>query len=234
MPEGSRIPRSITSFNTYLTNTSAYLQEGTPTNAERLSIEPEESTFWTTTYSTWQPLYAKYNDKKNNRTTAIILQLKNLIRDFLSYDKSHHLLDRVAASMNATVIDLETLNIKKGPLQKTTKTIPSTPIETLVIPKLKPIGGGVVAVKCQNDSNNRTAIISNANTVQYRYTVGTEAPLSANDENLEMGLSTRASFDIPLNAGNAGKNLYIYFRWNNTKHSEIAGPWCSMKTTLIL
>ena len=42
MSEGSRIPRGIDDYNSYINNTTPYLKTGTPTNAERLGVSTEE------------------------------------------------------------------------------------------------------------------------------------------------------------------------------------------------
>lgn len=72
MSNGPRIPRTIILFNPYLANTADYLMSGTPTtNADRLGVLPVEVEQWQAFVTAWVPIYTKYIDKKNSRTTSI-------------------------------------------------------------------------------------------------------------------------------------------------------------------
>jgi hypothetical protein len=234
MSDGSRIPRRVEKFNQFLTSTTAYLLTGTPTNAERLGILPEEVSQWSDINARWGSNYLKYGDKKNSRTTSVIEEIKHVILDLIDLDHSCHLLDRIAASPNATITDLETFNIKRGILQKSTRSKPTTPITELVVPAIQPIGGGFVSIKCRSHAGNSASIIDGADCVQYNYSVGGTPPASAETEGLKTGLSTKASFTLSLGAASAKKELFIFFRWFNTKYTDFAGPWTSLQTTLIL
>jgi len=229
-----RIPRGIDDCSQYLINTQSYLDSGTPTNAERLGLLKAEVEKWTGINNRYQPLYLQYIDKKNSRTTGVKDELLSLIDELTNIDVTCHFLDRIAASPNVTITDLEVFNIKKGLLQKTTRTVAVTPLTNQVAAAIHPIGGGSISIKCRNDSGERAAIDEGANCVQYAYLVGDKAPDSADAENLRRDISTRASFILPLGSICSGKNLFIYFRWYNTKHPELAGPWSAMMTTLVL
>jgi hypothetical protein len=234
MTKKTRIPRSIDDFSPYITITSTYLIEGTPTNASRLGITEAEVTTWQGFSISWRPLYTKYSDKKNTRTTAVIDQLYEIIDNCVAFDQTNHILDRIAASTAAIIADFETFNIKSGPLEKTTRSRPVTPISELVSPTIQPIGGGSVSVKCYTSTSQRAGICDGADSVQYLYAVGTTPPASAEAEGLKASISTRATFNLDLETASSGKYLYIYLRWYNTKHPNLAGPWCNLNTTLIL
>ena len=234
MTTGPRIPRGIDDFNPYIVNTTAFLQTGAPTNAERLGILIAELERWLGFEAAWVPLYTKYSDKKNSRTTSIKDQLLAIIKECVELDKTRHFLDRIASSMNVTIKDMETFNIKKGVLQKSSPTVATAPILTQVIAALRPIGGCTFTVKCRPVSGQRPAIIRGANCVQYHYLVGKTPPGSAKDKTLEKDLSSKASFTLSLELGNTGQYLYIYFRWYNTKHPDLSGPWSALQTVLIL
>jgi len=234
MADKSRIPRSIDGFNIYLTGTNGYLiAGGRETNAVRLGILPTEVEHWSGNFAKWTELYQKYCDKKNSRTTAVIEQLNLIMADTIEFDRTHHILDRIAASPNVTVTDLTTFNIKKGLLEKTTRSSSVTQITEMVVPSIQLVGGGVLAVKCRCATGESASIIEGTDCVQYRYKVGTTAPLSVEEEGLKSDLSTRASFNLNVGAENTGKNLYIYFRWYNTKRPNLAGPWSPLSTSLI-
>ena len=235
MAQTSRIPRTIDPFHNYINSTSDHLEAGTPeTNATRLGLSKEETDGWTAIKVKWNPLYDKYKDKETSRTTAIKNKLLLLIGDTISYDKDYNFLDRISVSLNATVDDLSIFNIKKGLLEKTTRTVPSTCIRETVEPILQPFGGGNLTLKCYSSTSARPSIFGDADSVQYLYVVGTTPPESVNDPNLNLGLSTRAIFDLALGAENGGKRIYIFLRWYNTKHPELAGPWSDMQTSFLL
>jgi hypothetical protein len=234
MTVAPRIPRGIDDCSQYLVSTNNYLNSGTPTNAERLGILPAEVTQWSDLASRFHPLFLLYSDKKNSRTTAVKDQLLSIIDELTDLDQTCHLLDRIAASPNVTIVDMETFNIKKGVLQKTTRTVAITPLTNQVAAAFQPIGGGSLNIKCRNLSGERPGIDEGANCVQYAFRVGGAAPVSADAENLRREISTRASFVLALGSASSAQNLFIYFRWYNTKHPEIAGPWSALMTTLIL
>lgn len=235
MTASPRIPRTIDLFNPYISSTSAYLLAGAPTNnGTRLGLSEEEISGWNDISTKWNPLYEKYKDKKTGRTTAIKDQLLLCIDEAVEYDRTCNLLDRIAVSLNVTVHDLETFNIKKGLLEKTTRTIPTTAIKEPVEPILVPFGGGNVTVKCYSSTSARAAIFGDADSVQYLYSVDTPVPESASTPGLIQGLSTRATFDLALGAQNGGKRLYLFLRWYNTKHPELAGPWSDLQSTFLL
>jgi hypothetical protein len=235
MGSATRIPRGIDDFNLYLASTAAYLVLGTPiTNGLRLGFSEDEINRWIRFYTIWAPVYAKYADKKYGRTTAIKDDLRTKIDEVIDFDKEINFLDRIAVSLNVTVADLTVFNIKKGALEKTTRTVPTSRIDELVQAMLIPAGGGDVTIKCYSTTSARAAIYGDADCVQILYMVGTTPPTSAEDPNLIKDLSTRAIFTLPLGAASAAKTLYIYFRWYNTKHPELAGSWSGLQTTVIV
>lgn len=235
MGNSTRIPRGIDEYTDYMGITSSYLTAGTPTsNGVRLGILPEEITQWGEFGSKTATLYPKYIDKKNSRTTAIRDELLSVINETVAFDKKFHILDRIASSLNATISDLATFNIKSGVTAKSGRTIPQSPINELVTTTLTPIGGGSIIIKCYSSTGQRAGILEPADSVQYHYMVGSTPPTSAEDDSLKLGFSTKGIFTLPTGPGSSGKNLHIYFRWFNSKHPDIAGPWSSLQTTLIL
>ena len=235
MTKKTRIPRSIDRFNGYIIVTAAYLADGTPTtNAARLGINENEVIRWTAFKTEWEPLYLKYSDKKNSRTIAIKDELYSIINETVLYDQTYYLLDRIATSPNTTIADMETFNIRKGVLEKKTRTTPQAPIVEPVSATLIPIGGGSLTVKCYSSTGLRASIFKGADCVQYLFATGDTPPASAEDDILKMGLSTRAIFNLVLGASNSGKKAFLYFRWYNTKYPELAGPWGSLQTILLL
>ena len=235
MPDRSRIPRMISTFNVYIISTSSYLIAGSPiTNGERLELSPADISTWIGFAEEWKPIYKLYSDKSYSRTTVIKDQLLLIISRTVTFDAKYRLLDRISTSPQVTVTDMSVFNIKRGLLQKKTHTISITPVKDTVRAILKPIGGGQVYIKCLGSTAQRPGIVAGADCVQYLYCVGDTPPLSANDPRLKTGLSSRASFTLDVGAASKGKKLFIYFRWFNTRHPELAGSWSGMMEVVVL
>jgi len=235
MSTGARMPRGIDPFSPYFGTAVSYLKEGEPqTNAERLGILPAEVTRLETYLAEFIPLYGKYSEKKKFRTTAIIEQLRLIMENVVTFDQSNRILDRIAASPNVTVEDLVTFNIKKGLLQNTSRISSSTIIKEQVTVVIQPLGGGIMSVKCYSPTGQRAGIPDDADSVQYLYQVGGQAPDSAEAPGLIKELSPKAVFTLSLGSGSALKILYIYFRWYDTRHPELAGPWSGLQIGGIL
>ena len=235
MSTDARMPRTINEFDKYIRKTTPYLEAGEPkTNAERLGIQTTEVAQWKGFLTEWTPLSEKYNDETNSRTKSVRNNLLQIIDKAVNFDQTVHFLDRIAASPNSTIDDFGIFNINGGLPPKLTRSVATTAISEAVTVTFQVLGGGIVAVKCYSTTGQRASIYGDADCVQYLYQVGTTAPTEANDDSMKKDLSTKASFNLSLGSGNAGKYLYIYFRWYNTKHPELAGPWSSLQTTMIM
>ena len=235
MGTGTRIPRSINEFGTYINSTNIYLSSGAPVNnGVRLGITPEEMAQWKTFEENFSPLLLMYNDVTNSRTRAIRNNLVEIIEKTIAYDQASHILDRIAASPNATVYDLGAFNINGGVPTKTTRSRSITIIREPVSVTFQQLGGAIIAIKCYSTSGARAAIFGEADSVQLLYKTGTVPPTSTNEDGLKAGLSTKGSFNLELNPEYKGKYLFIYFRWYNTKHPEMSGPWSELQTTMIV
>lgn len=227
------IPRTFDNFNTYIRNTNSYMDEGTPKNSERLEVPVEMVTKWDGICKKWVAAYDKYSDKYNLRTQAINDELRTIVDEAHIFNEDSNFLARIAISPKVTITDLETFGIRNSIGPKAGRSTPQMPFTTMVETTLKPIGGGSIMVKCYS-KGSRASILEAANCVQYRFVVGTTPPSSAEDAILDKDLSTKASFVLPAGAEKIGLHLYIYFRWFNTKHPELAGPWSDLESTLIL
>ena len=235
MGTGTRIPRSINEFGTYIGSTNVYFSTGAPVNnGERLGISADEMAQWKTFETDFSPLLLMYNDVTNSRTRAIRNNLIEIIDKAIAYDQTNHILDRIAASPNATVYDLGAFNINGGVPTKTTRSRSITVIREPVSVTFQQLGGAIIAIKCYSTTGARAAIFGDADSVQLLYKTGTVPPTSTNEDGLKSGLSTKGSFNLELNPEYKGKYLYIYFRWYNTKHPEMSGPWSELQTTMIV
>jgi len=235
MSGSPRIPRTIDLFNTYITQTNTYLLLGTPTNWSRFGWLATEQAQWAAFGAQWAPLYLKYSDKKGGRTTAITDQLHAIIEQCFTLNKTKGLLDRIAAAPTVTITDLQMFHIKSGVLETPTHSVSKSPITDSVMVNFEPLGGGEIILKCRTQhGGSKPSIAPGADCVQYAYQVGGTAPESADATGLIRDLSTKSAFLLHSGLNNAGKTLYIFFRWNNTRHPDLAGPWGSLQTSIII
>lgn len=227
MASSPRIPRSIAPFNDYINTIVNYTLTGTPTNGDRLGLEKDEQLRMKEICDNWNTTWKLYADRSAGRTIAVTASMNGYITDFIDYNESHHLLDRIASSLNATELDYQIFNIS---VRKTITKGQTKSISAAVQPIIQPIGGGTVSIKCYSDESARPSVYSQANCVQFAFIVGNTAPLSPIDENIKYDTSTRASFNFEAGADKVGKQLFIFFRWYNTVHPDIAGPWSALNT----
>ncbi len=234
MTRSSRMPKSIPAFSVYLEGAVDYLLAGAPqTNADRLGLEEIDVQSLSDIRDRWLPLYQLYENKRNTRTSIITSQLHELMQETRDLDIDRHILDRIASSPNATLIDLSTFNIKAGALAKKAQRLTDS-LEARVLPDILQMSGGVLLIKCYNNLDLRRGIVEGANSLEYRYRVSDEEPATADEEGLISGLSTKASFKLKLGQKSGNKQLHIFFRWYNTKYPELAGPWSNLFTVTIV
>ena len=233
MADGSRIPRRIVGFHHYFGTSYSYLIAGSPTAAARLQLLPADTTFMLSILTAWNPLMAKYADKGNGRTQAVIEQLNALIEKFVNYDRTTGLLNRIANSPTVSIADLDVFNIKDSYIRQRTRTVSHTVIADTIVASVTPLGGGQLAFKCRSHATGRATMCEGANSVQFCYVIGT-APEAPGLEGQNKEISTKASFTFVLDPSYAGKQIYVYFRWYNTKYPHLAGPWSTMYYSFIL
>ena len=127
----TRIPRVVALFNSYINMAIDYLLLTPPgaamPNWESLGITASEINQLISFRNSNTTFYAKYANKKDTRTTAVKDAFRNNQKLFTTFFQP--LLDRIGSSPNVTIDDLETFDIKKGPLRdtvRTSKTAPTT------------------------------------------------------------------------------------------------------------
>ena len=125
------------------TNYIVALSPGTPsiTNGARLGFSTQVMTDIADFRTRWDDGMKLYGNKIDTRTTLVTDGLKLIIKEFVAYDKKHHLTDGVAANPIATLEDYAAFNITQGTsLAKTTKTRASDPGSKRVVITMKEIG----------------------------------------------------------------------------------------------
>jgi hypothetical protein len=123
------------------------------------------------------------------------------------------------------------------PIADTLRTAAGVSSEQLFA-SFKPLGSCVYDVSCKTSHDAKHASTPEGKIVQMSYRIDARAasgqaqaavPLSVLDCSLQ-DVNTHALFHKDFGAQNAGKILYIFFRWFDIHHPEKSGPWSILYT----
>jgi len=115
----TRLGRNIRTFDTDIKTTSDYIKIPCPppvgqTNGTRLGWTTDQIEQWLDYRSRWDALKPLYENKKSTRTTEVITDMNDIIKEAVAYDKKHKLYNQVAANPNAVTADYIAFNIVSG------------------------------------------------------------------------------------------------------------------------
>jgi hypothetical protein len=116
----TRILTTITGFNRDINATNVYLSSEYPpppadiTVGLHLGWTKEELEKWLYFQKSWIPLFLKYSDNSGSRKSGITDSLNLIINECISYERDHHLYDRIAVHPNATTGDFYFFRIKQS------------------------------------------------------------------------------------------------------------------------
>ena len=239
---GTRITREINPFNAYITSTDNFLQaisSGIIHNWERLGLGTADAAEWHTRRQAWDTLFTTYNDA-SLRTSIITTQVHNFIESFREFAGPQ--LNIMAASMNATEVDEGIFNFVITPSNPTHST---TPIDDEVSVVVKHKGGGTIDFKCTDSEG--TAKAAGSDSVQMAWMILEEGVVppgpgptpppdgTPDPDDVEMAkeIFTKSHFEKHFGTQNLKKRVVCYFRWYNTKHPDLAGPWTDILAIVI-
>lgn len=224
----TRVPETIAEFNTYISTGNVYLQAGTPvTNLLRLGLTAGNGSDWSDAAELWADTYARYADPTTS-TSIVKENLRHRMHDFKVF--ANPLLNIIAASPAATDADAAVFNLVLD-RNHANPTHATTPITVTVMAEIGPLGTGDVIVTCRTSTDSKNASkLPEADSIQVSYKLD-GAPPAGVDDGTHKEIFTRARFIMHLGSENAGKKLYVFLRWYNTKHPQLAGPWGQMIVT---
>ena len=225
MADNSRVPKTISEFNSYLTTTDNFLQadsdDGSGTNWKRLGLTDPNQSDWNKKRKDWDKLY-KLHQNKDTKTKTVNDNVKKFMKDFKPF--SQKILDKIAVSDNAAKQDAIIFNVVLSGTQKKPEHKHTIITDNCVISVVN-VGGGVfkLSVRSTHDSK-RASLAPGADSIQIAYKMGDPAPKNA-DDGTNKEVITKASITKNIGAVNIGTRFYLYVRWYNTKNPDIASGW---------
>ncbi len=240
MPDESRIPRNLNEYVQYMKRTTDFLGKPSPApftgkNWERFNWTETELSQWESFTKTAGELFLHYSSKAF-RTVVIKNKIRKVQSDTVKYNQQQKLLDRIASNPNRTVLtDFLLFRIRRGTsLEKTKRTVHTSSIDEPVLLALKPLGGAMLKIFCRTmKGTGRGHRHKISNSVMIAYRIGTVPPRNLSYCNARH-ISTHAKFILRLEPSEAGKRIYVFARWYNTKYPLLAGPWSAMHEAVIV
>jgi len=227
-----RVPERDDKFNNYIRNTTAVLEDGTPTGAVRLGLSTEQQNEWLDYRDRWIELYPKYTNKSTR--TSVVTKSKNDFKSaFRAFTKAP--LQRIEASENLTTADRLVFNLPERDRTLTRRgAITDVPFGTLVGK-----GGGMMEVRARRATDaNRCSKHPLADAVEFRYQI---VPLDFNilndaPEPLQCAnviMSKAALWRINLESAALGKRIIGYLRWVNLSNPANNSGWSNLMTNIV-
>jgi hypothetical protein len=199
---------------------------------------PRATTRWTGTVvpaitalqNEWTPVSVKgthTSGQTKQFDTSKKLFLKNTFRPFNKEFVLYH--------SQLTVQNRAAIGIL--PVAKLTRTAPPLIVDQCFA-SFKSLGSCMYEIRCRSAEDASRASCPEGKIVQFAYNivarvaVGAVQPapsLSAADCPLQ-GVSSHAKFTYDFEAPNAGKIMYVFFRWFDLHHPEKSGPWGALMT----
>ena len=236
-----RIPSKDTDFHIFICTTTRYLLLDSPNtippqkNWQRLGLTQAETDEWTNWRNQWcganenAGVWAKYTNPAI-RTTVIVTQKDNIKRSFTQFAEVK--INKLVASDNFNETDSKEFNAKKRGVSAPNPPSPAPQPTEPPFVNARPLGGGRVEFKCRASHDASKASKEKGMDVEFAYSIDDHAPDNIDDCN-KRGISTRAIIRKDFGPENAGKKVYIFFRWYNTSRPERSGPWSNALCAII-
>ncbi len=230
-----RIPKKLSEFDIYIKTVTAFIQgaSGTSTNGERLGLTTTEIGLVAGILALWftgNPATPGAYEKHTNPTTknkATRLAVLNIIKNFKLLFTPY--LTRMSGSANITTNDRLMLNIAPP---VTTRRTPQSKISDDIYPLIKATGGGNISIMCRTEHDaSRGSLAKDSDGVEVGWAIGAPPATAKDAPNKER--FSKSKFAIEAGLDNIGKKIFIYVRWINSKHPDIAGDWSIQYSIMI-
>ena len=232
----TRIPEALAAFDSYIKTVITFLQgtSGTTTNGERLGLTEEEITAAATFLTKWftgdaaHPGAYELHTHPATKGKATRLAVLGIMAGFRTL--FNPFLNRMSGSANITSQDRLILKIAP-PVTAYSKR--QTPLKENIYALITAGGGGNINIMCRTEQDaSRGSLPNDSDGVEIVWSIGTP-PETANDTHFNRTFS-KSKFTIDAGLTNSSKKIYIYVRWINSRHPEIAGKWSMQYSVMIV
>jgi hypothetical protein len=234
MADRTIVPRTIYGFGQYIVRTDDRL----------LAINPASTNPWWTDYALTLAVQKEWHDRRIGLLTNLLpANVNPLTRNDLTRAALHTAISQfatfaenplkvIAGSPVSTHVEEVIFNFKIGhadPVQN------HTPITHQCIARITAEGGGLYDIMCRvAEDATRSSKDPFADVLQYAYFIGAaDAVTNPDDARLTIEQSTHAHFHHDFGGANQTQWLTLFFRWFNTKHPELKGPWSPVQKLVI-
>ncbi|HEX7412517.1 MAG TPA: hypothetical protein VF411_00630 [Bacteroidia bacterium] len=244
----NRITRGIVRFHTYVNLAATWLNALAPVqppagnpplyNWQRIGWTAAELAAWMAFVTEDARWYPDWSNKKI-RTTDMTDKLHANNAACRKLNKNNKLLDRIAASPNAVLMDFEVFNIAhNSPVVTGAATQRTGNIEDTVVVSVFYKGGGRIKFQCRPDSTAAKSHIPDGSDhleIRVKLRKATDAKSTGPDDSTPKWnqLSTKAIVTIDFMPDNVGMLIDLYFRFTDSVHPNRNGPYTSMMTLSI-
>jgi hypothetical protein len=178
----------------------------------------------------WTPVSTKGNHTATQTKafdSAKAAMLKNVLRPWNK--------ENVLYNTAFTVTNRGTLGVL--PVASSSRTVAGQTLEQIIV-SMTPKGSCTYLIGCKTNHDATKHSGPDGMIPQFsfdivdRVAVGQVQPAPPADESdcPYQGVDTHALFPYDFKLANAGKIMYIFFRWFDVVHPEKSGPWCSCIT----
>jgi hypothetical protein len=251
-----RIPKKLAAFITYIMVVNDYLHLVAPGDTDPrgivLGMTPDDLTKlknFVTSLISGDPVHPgawDLHSKKSTKTSTTRQNMEDIMNEFGDFFRPE--LNRMAAASNITNGDRDVLNIAR-PVVSHTK--PSTAIAAKCFVDITMLGQCEAKFECRASADaNRSGKADGADAVEVAFCSlpmvdqkdGDASILASKvkprqmmgpSEATDHSISTKALFTLTFPDSQLGNNLQLFFRWINTKHPDLAGPWSSLFSVII-
>jgi hypothetical protein len=256
MSKEGRIPVKLETFITYIVMVNDYLNTVQPSDTAKrgtiLGMSDEELAqldSFVKKFVSGDPDHPGFWDLHKDKTTKTQTTRQDMVdtkKTFCSFFRP--ILDRISGSASITNTDRDKLNIAHP---VTSHTTPKAAIASDCFVNITMLGQCKVSFECRASADEaRASKAEGADAVEMAYKslpLEDEKDSEGNptgrkikprqmmgpSEATDRSISTKALFTMTFEDTHLGNNLQMFFRWINTKHPDLAGPWSSLLSEII-
>jgi hypothetical protein len=224
------VPRTINGFNGWITGTAARLiaTNTVTTNPywQDYGLDTGINTEWQSRKTAWLPMFSRHSGRHDSIDNK---DIQDFIKSMSTFAEKPLLTIEGSAITGNEDAFIFNFHLGHG-----TPTTTAEKIMAQVSSELIMGGRGIVNITVRRATDEtRPSKPEHSDSVQYAYLIldkpddidPSKTLITPDTAGMVKDLSTHAHFHLDLGVENMSKWIAIYFRWYNTKHPELAGPW---------